>query len=56
MNFEPACAVCGLSVDPSTDHASVDVEHVRFDDRNDLDDYYLHRRCARAVFSGWEEP
>lgn len=53
---EPTCAVCGLSIDPAGDHVRVDVEHVRRADRNGLDDYYLHERCASAVFDGWRPP
>lgn len=56
MTYHPTCAVCGRSVDPSTDHAAVEVEHGRRDDRNDRDEYYLHDRCAYNVLGQWEEP
>jgi len=56
MNYEPYCAVCGRTVDPSSDHSKVDVETVRMDDRNEQDQYFLHEECAYRVLGGWEEP
>ena len=56
MNYEPPCAVCHRSVDPSVDHAVVELEYKHANDRNELQDYYLHERCARAVLGGWCKP
>ena len=34
----------------------VDAETVRTDDRNAIDDYILHTRCALATMQGWRDP
>jgi len=57
MNFESAtCGVCGRSVPLDQDHVKVDAETVRTDDRNAIDDYVLHTRCALATMQGWRDP
>ena len=56
VNPRPTCAVCGRTFEPDTDHAVVDVEDVRIADRNEENTFYLHARCKRAVFTGWEKP
>lgn len=50
------CAVCGFDVGPDSDHTRVERERVRTDDRNSVDDYYLHDSCAVSIFEGWSEP
>lgn len=49
------CAVCGRNVEPDTAHAVVEVTHKRMRDRDELDEYYLHERCAQNVFGSWEQ-
>ncbi|WEL28393.1 Uncharacterized protein HBNXHx_0256 [Haloferax volcanii] len=56
MTYYPTCAVCRMEVDPSEDYVSVESEYRFTADRNDVDDYYLHWRCAMSVFDGWSEP
>lgn len=56
MNYEPACAVCGHSVAPDSDHTEVERKRARMNDRDGLETYYLHSQCARAVFEGWRKP
>lgn len=50
------CAVCGGSVPLDEDHRRVTDEKKRTRDRDEQDDYYLHDRCANAVFDGWRTP
>ncbi|MDS0242721.1 MULTISPECIES: hypothetical protein [Haloferax] len=56
MTYYPTCAVCRMEVDPSEDYVSVEAEYRFTADRNDVDDYYLHQRCAMSIFDGWGEP
>ncbi|MFB6120968.1 MAG: hypothetical protein ABEJ68_07640 [Halobacteriaceae archaeon] len=56
MNPRPTCAVCGRGVAPDSDHVKVEAEAVKMRDRNDVDTYYLHDRCARRVIGGWRKP
>lgn len=50
------CAVCQRSVAPDGDHFVVELEHKRMRDRNDVDTYYLHERCAWNVLGSWGKP
>jgi len=50
------CAVCGYPVPLDMDHRRVTDKKVSTRDRDDQDDYYLHERCADAVFDGWRTP
>lgn len=50
------CAVCGNRFEPDDDHVRVDAEHVRMDDRNDVEDYVFHPGCWERVSGGWMEP
>jgi hypothetical protein len=56
VTYEPTCAVCGHDVAPDTDHVRLEAEHVHVEDRNDVDEFYLHPRCARAVTGSWYDP
>lgn len=56
MNYRPPCAVCERGVDPSTDHVVLEAEWKHINDRDELDEYYLHDRCAMRVIGGWREP
>lgn len=47
------CAICGFDMSPDDDHAVIEVNHKRVEDRDRIDDYYLHTRCQQAVFAGW---
>lgn len=50
-------ALCYLrSVAPDDDHVEVTVEHKRIRDRDNVDEYFLHNRCALNVMGGWEKP
>jgi hypothetical protein len=53
---QPTCAVCGRSVAPDTDHVVVEAETKRMRDRNEVDNYYLHERCAMNALGSWEKP
>jgi len=51
MNTLPACPVCGHEVEPDGTHAEA---HVTAEVQEEPpEEYYLHRRCAGAVFGGW---
>jgi hypothetical protein len=50
------CGVCGNWFEPDDDHVRVQGEHVRMDDRNDVDEYYFHTECWQRVSGGWMDP
>lgn len=56
MNYRPTCAVCGRSVEPDSDHVRVDAEWKRMHDRDDVDEFYLHKRCALNTIDSWRAP
>ncbi|WP_247005086.1 hypothetical protein [Halosolutus gelatinilyticus] len=50
------CAICERRFEPDTDHVEIDAEHVRMDDRNEIDDYVMHTRCWLNLTEGWVDP
>jgi hypothetical protein len=50
------CAVCGRGMEPDTDHVEVEVTHKRLEDRDEIEEYSLHDRCAWNTIDSWEEP
>jgi hypothetical protein len=53
MDTLPTCPVCGHDVEPDGTHAEVSV-NMEVAEQPEDDEYVLHRRCASAVFGGWE--
>lgn len=56
MNHTMLCAICGDPVAMDTDHVKIDAETRRMQDRNDLDEYYLHIECAMNSLDTWRDP
>ena len=56
METRVSCGVCGHTFVPDEDHRVVEVLSVRVRDADRRDEFYLHERCAAAVFDGWERP
>lgn len=54
--YEPPCAVCGHPVAPDQSHVKLGAETIRFDDRNALNNYYLHPDCWRNTTGSWRQP
>lgn len=52
---EPFCAECGEHVAPDSDHVHIRAETKLMKAANDLDHYYLHPACWRAVSKGWTQ-
>lgn len=50
------CAVCGRSVDPDSEYAEIEVLQKRRRDRDELDEFFMHERCAANVLGSWERP
>ena len=50
------CAICGESVPLDMDYIVVSREARNVGDRNQMETYYLHKRCASSVTRGWSEP
>jgi hypothetical protein len=52
----PYCAICGNHVPRDRDYVSVLGTHKLINDRNEQDDYILHRECWNNLTEGWELP
>lgn len=50
------CADCEGKFEPDDNHVRVTSEHVRIDDRNDIDDHVFHEECWRDVSEDWVKP
>ena len=55
-NNDVTCAICGTKVYLDDDRVSVLGTHKLINDKDQQDDYALHRDCWYAVTEGWCEP
>lgn len=50
------CAICEQRFEPDDDHVRVEAEHVRMDDRNEVEDFVFDPECWQRLSEGWMEP
>jgi hypothetical protein len=50
------CARCGNRFEPDEDHVWIKAEHKLMNDRNDLDEFAMHRQCWERLTEEWMEP
>lgn len=48
--------LCEHRFEPDQDHVRIEAEHVRMDDRNDIDEYVFHPVCWDNLSTGWMDP
>jgi hypothetical protein len=56
MSKFPPCAVCSHDVDLEDDHVEVEAEELPRKEFANMDSYWFHPRCWRAVSEGWYTP
>ena len=50
------CAICGNRFEPDTDHVRIEGEHRLMNDKNQLDEFVMHRDCWNRLTEGWMQP